>query len=235
MARGGAPSASSGSLPERWDETGGLAVGERSGIWAELRKQRLSIPLVSIVVGSFLLFTLLTDPVIDFTKPQSPGIWPRAMIVGLLLIGAVMLFWGVYDTWQERRERRQKNDRSLPDHALEDNDSAIMTQEQADIIASGGAVDVEHDNRKMVIGILGIFGYGVAVGYIGFTLATMAIIAYWLLIWGVRSPLRIVLTSGIGTGSILVIFVKVGYLALPKGVGPFHEFTIWLFRTLHLF
>ena len=74
-----------------------------------------------------------------------------------------------------------------------------------------------------------MWGTGILMG------ATMAIIAYWLLIWGVRSPLRIVLTSGIGTGTILFIFVKVGYLALPKGVGPFHEFTIWLFRTLHLF
>jgi len=210
-------------------------VGERNEIWDELRKQRLSIPLVSIVVCSFLLFTLLTDPVIDFSKPLSPGLWPRAMIVGLFMVSALMLLWGAHDTWQERRERRQSDDRPSRDPAVKDDDSSIMTQEQADIIASGGAVDVEHDNRKMVIGILGIFGYGVAVGYIGFTLATMAIIAYWLLIWGVRSPLRIVLTSGIGTGSILFIFVKVGYLALPKGVGPFHEFTIWLFRTLHLF
>ena len=210
-------------------------MGERSGIWAELKKQRLSIPLVSIVVGSFLLFTLLTDPVIDFTKPQSPGIWPRAMIVGLLLISATMLLWGVHDTWQERREREPGDDRALPDPALKDASSAIMTQDQADIIASGGAVDATHDNWKMVIGIGGIFGYGVAVGYIGFTLATLAIIAYWLLIWGVRSPLRIVLTSTIGTGCILVVFVKIGYLALPKGVGPFHEFTVWLFHTLHLF
>lgn len=210
-------------------------MNERSEIWADLRKQRLSIPLASIVVGSFLLFTLLTDPVIDFSKPQSPGLWPRAMIVGLLLVSALMLFWGVHDTWQERRERRQSDDRSSRDPALKDAEASIMSQEQADIIASGGAVDVDHDNRKMVIGIVGIFGYGIAVGYIGFTLATLAIITYWLLIWGVRSPLRIVLTSIIGTGSILVLFVKVGYLALPKGVGPFHEFTIWLFRTLHLF
>lgn len=210
-------------------------VGDRSQIWVNLKNRRLSIPLVSIVVGSFLLFTVLTDPVLDFSKPQSPGIWPRAMIVGLLLISVVMLFWGAHDTWLERRKRAQNGLESSHDRPSSENGSAIMTQEQADIIASGGAVDVDHDNRKMIIGILGIFGYGFAVGYIGFTLATLAIIAYWLLIWGVRSPLRIILTSTIGTGCILVVFIKIGYLALPKGVGPFHDFTVWLFHTLHLF
>jgi len=210
-------------------------MGERSGVWAELKKQRLSIPLVSIAVGLFLLFTVLTDPVLDFSKPQSPGLWPRAMIAGLLLISVVMLLWGVHDTWQERRMQGSSDASSLPDQTPEENSSAIMSQEQADIIASGGTVDVDHDNRKMVIGIVGIFGYGVAVGYIGFTLATLGIIAYWLLIWGVRSPLRIILSSTIGTGCILVVFVKIGYLALPKGVGPFYDFTVWLFHTLHLF
>jgi hypothetical protein len=210
-------------------------VVERSEIWVELKKQRLSIPIVSLAVGSFLLFNVLTDPVLDFSKPQSPGTWPRAMILGLLLISATMLFWGVRDMWLERRERESGVDQALPDPAHEDDDSSIMTQKQSDLIASGGAVDTTHDNRKMVIGIFGIFGYGVAVGYIGFTLATLAVISYWLLIWGVRSPLRIILTSIIGTGCILVLFVKVGYLALPKGVGPFHDFTVWLFHSLYLF
>lgn len=210
-------------------------MGEQSEIWAELKKQRLSIPLISLAVGFFLLFIVLTDPVLDFSKPQSPGTWPRAMIVGLLLISATMLLWGVHDTLQEWRENEKSDDRSSPDHALESDKSAVMTQEQADIIASGGIDDTTHDNRKMVIGIVGIFGYGFAVGYIGFTLATLAVISYWLLIWGVRSPLRIILTSTIGTGCILVVFVKIGYLSLPKGVGPFHDFTVWLFHTLYLF
>jgi len=157
------------------------------------------------------------------------------MIAGLLLISAVMLFWGGHDTWQERREHTHNGHGSSHDRDFVEDGSTIMTQEQADIIASGGTVDVNHDNRKMVIGIVGIFGYGVTIGYIGFTLATLAVISYWLLIWGVRSSLRIILTSTIGTGCILVIFVKIGYLALPKGVGPFHDFTVWLFHTLHLF
>ena len=214
---------------------GEMAVNDRSGIWIEFRKQRLSIPFLSVVVGSFLLSTLLTDPNIDFTKPQSPGNWPCAMIIGLILVSVSMLFLGVHDAWRESRENKGVRGQSASGRNSQVIDSSLVSQKMADIIASDGSSYINHDNTKMVFGILGIFGYGIAVGYIGFTLATISIIAFWLLIWGVRSPLTIVMTSGIGTGVILLIFVKLGYLALPKGIGPFHEFTIWLFHTLHLF
>ncbi len=76
---------------------------QRSGIWGELKRQRLGIPLISLVVGLVLLFTLLTDPVIDFSKPQSPGLWPRAIISGFLFAATVMLLLALHDVWRERR------------------------------------------------------------------------------------------------------------------------------------
>ena len=156
------------------------------------------------------------------------------MISGLLLVSAVMLFWGVRDVWMER-QIHNRNDASNAEERSREKEIGVVSMETADIIASGGAADVSHDNKKMWVGIFGIFSYGVAVNYLGFPLATIGIIAYWLLICGDRGPLRIVLTCLIGTGSILVVFVKIGYLALPKGVGPFHDLTVWLFHTLHLF
>lgn len=207
---------------------------ESSAIWAELKRRRFSIPLLSLFLGLFLLVTLLTDSNIDFAKEQSPGLWPRAMILGLLIVSGVMLLWGLHDAWQERKTKQHIS--FLDSHdAPPSGDEGVMSKEAADIIASEGVADVEHDNNKLVKGIIGIAAYGFAVAFLGFTLATAFIIAYWLFIWGVRSPLRITLTSLLGTGSILIIFVKVGYLPLPKGQWVFHDFTVWLFKTLHLF
>ena len=208
---------------------------QRSGIWGELKRQRLGIPLISLVVGLILLFTLLTDPVIDFSKPQSPGLWPRAIISGFLFAATVMLLLALHDVWRERRTRTRVASPETHDKPLEHERDGLITKEGAGIIAGEGVADVDHDNRRMVLGIVGIAAYGIAVAYLGFTLATIGIIVYWLLIWDVRSPVRLILTSCLGTGSILIIFVKVGYLPLPKGVGVFHDFTIWLFRALHLF
>ena len=146
-----------------------------------------------------------------------------------------MLLLALHDVWRERRTRTRVASPETHDKPLEHERDELITKEGADIIAGEGVTDVDHDNRRMVLGIVGIAAYGIAVAYLGFTLATIGIIVYWLLIWDVRSPVRLILTSCLGTGSILIIFVKVGYLPLPKGVGVFHDFTIWLFRALHLF
>ena len=203
-------------------------------IWEEIRRRRFSIPLISLILGLFLLATILTDPAINFSKPQSPGWWPRAMITGLLLVSGIMLLWGIHDAWQERKTHKHISFLETHDAPPRNNDG-LLSKEAADIIASEGVGAVEHDDRKLVRGLIGVAGYGVAVSFFGFTLATVGIIAYWLSIWGVRNPIQIVLTSVLGTGAILVVFVKIGYLPLPKGEWFFHNFTVWLFKTVHLF
>lgn len=207
---------------------------EHPAIWEEIKRRRFSIPIVSFLLGVFLLATILIDPAIDFSKEQSPGTWPRAMIIGLLIVSGLMLLWGVHDAWQERKTNEHISFLKTHDAPPSDQDG-LLSQDAADIIASEGVAAVEHDDRKLVKGVIGIAAYGFAVAFLGFTLATAGIIAYWLIIWEVRNPLQIILTSVLGTGSILVIFVKIGYLPLPKGEWVFHNFTVWLFKTLHLF
>ena len=52
---------------------------------------------------------------------------------------------------------------------------------------------------------------------------------------GIRSPLLLGLHAGGGTVALLYLFVKLVYLPLPKGDGPFEALTLALYRALRIF
>ncbi|MGH7390325.1 MAG: tripartite tricarboxylate transporter TctB family protein, partial [Candidatus Rokuibacteriota bacterium] len=70
---------------------------------------------------------------------------------------------------------------------------------------------------------------------IGFPLATAAFVAGFMVVSGARSPRGIAATAVGGTVGLLYLFVKVVYLPLPKGAGPFEGVTLALYRALGIF
>jgi hypothetical protein len=52
---------------------------------------------------------------------------------------------------------------------------------------------------------------------------------------GARSVATIAASVVLGTVGLLLLFVRLVYLPLPKGNGPFEALTLALYRTLHLF
>lgn len=216
-------------------KNGHMPVSVRNNFLEVLKVGHFGVPLFTLAAGVILLAILLADPEIDFSQPQSPGLWPRAMIIGLIIVAVITLLSAIYDAWRVRTLRRRNADVWSSERVYSAAPDKHITDKAADIIASAGAIDVDHDNRRVVLGIVGIVGYAVAVEVIGFLLATLAIIAYWMVIWGVHSVPRIALTSVIGTGCILTVFLKIAYLPLPKGIGIFDDVTVYLYRILHLF
>jgi len=212
------------------------SVSRRIGVLEVLRTRRFGVPLCTLMVGAILLWSLLTDSEIDFSEQQSPGLWPRAMITGLMIVAVMALLLAIYDSWRARVLRRQSADQPSSQSAGRAAHNKSITDNEAEIIAgSADAADLHHDGRRAILGIAGIVGYAAAVQVMGFLLATLAIIAYWMAIWGVRSISRIALTSVLGTMSVLVVFLKIGYLPLPKGMGIFDDVTVYLYRIFHLF
>ena len=193
---------------------------------------RFGVPLLVLGTGCFIFYALLTDVNFDADRPHNPVTWPSMMTTALMFVAAVMLLWNVRDLWKERKNSlgRQMTAGGAPPTSDE-----IMGEAEVAIVASEGIEAGEHNNKKMVLGFLGIFGYGVATTYIGFAFATFFVIVYWLLISGQRRALPILLTSSIATLAILYIFLKLAYMPLPKGVGVFHDLTIGLYRALGLF
>ncbi len=99
--------------------------------------------------------------------------------------------------------------------------------------AEGG--DAGCDYVKAAAGMALLAAYGFGITQIGMALATLAFIAAWLLLAGLRRPLPVVLVSVIGTAGILYLFVKLCQMPLDRGTGVFEEATVFLYRLLGIY
>jgi len=70
---------------------------------------------------------------------------------------------------------------------------------------------------------------------LGFPVTTAAFIGAFMMLAGVRSAAGLVASAVIGTVGLIYVFVRVVYLPLPKGDGPFETFTVALYRALRVF
>jgi putative tricarboxylic transport membrane protein len=71
--------------------------------------------------------------------------------------------------------------------------------------------------------------------WLGFPLTTALFIAAFMRLCGARGGAGIGLNAVLGTVVLLYVFVKLVYLPLPKGAGPFADLTIGLLRALRIF
>jgi putative tricarboxylic transport membrane protein len=101
--------------------------------------------------------------------------------------------------------------------------------------AGGGEPPPPIARLKLAIGIALVVGYALAAPSLGFPLTTAAFIAAFMLLAGARSPLGVGAAAALGTVGLVYLFVKVVYLPLPKGDGPFETLTLAVYRALRVF
>jgi hypothetical protein len=103
----------------------------------------------------------------------------------------------------------------------------------------GGARD--HGDREpisvmtLAAGIALIVLYAALTPVLGFPLTTAAFIVTFMMLAGLRSAAGVAASAVIGTIGLIYVFVKIVYLPLPKGDGPFETLTIALYRALRVF
>jgi putative tricarboxylic transport membrane protein len=88
---------------------------------------------------------------------------------------------------------------------------------------------------RLAAGIGAIVAYVLLAPRLGFALVTALFIAGFMWLCGTRSVVTVATGAVIGTTSLLYVFVKLVYLPLPKGDGPFEALTLALYRALGLF
>lgn len=88
---------------------------------------------------------------------------------------------------------------------------------------------------RLGVGIASIVLYALLAPFLGWAFATALFVAAFLVLAGLRSPAAIAANVVIGTVGLLYLFVKLVYLPLPKGDGPFEALTLGLYRALRLF
>jgi hypothetical protein len=99
----------------------------------------------------------------------------------------------------------------------------------------GGDVAPPVSPARLALGVALVLGYVAAAPLLGFPAATAAFLAAFMPLAGARRPGGVALAAAAGTIGLCYLFVKVVYLPLPKGAGPFEAATIALYRALGIF
>jgi putative tricarboxylic transport membrane protein len=87
----------------------------------------------------------------------------------------------------------------------------------------------------LALAIAAVLGYVAVLPLLGFPLASAGFVVVFMALGGARSRAGIAATAVAGTVALLYVFVKLVYLPLPKGDGPFETLTVALYRALRIF
>ncbi len=77
-----------------------------------------------------------------------------------------------------------------------------------------------------------IAGYVVGVSWLGFFLSTLLFLCSFAWVGGFRRPLWVLLIGLGGSLLTLLLFMRVAYISLPLGEGPFRAFSLALLRLI---
>ena len=125
-----------------------------------------------------------------------PDFWPRTALAAMMIIclvqGARLLLLGPGD------------------------DSPVIGAE-----AEEEEAEAPRSNLLLSLGLLLTIGYGAAIAITGFLIATFLFMVLFMYAGGYRAHPVIWLSSLIGTAALTIIFQKVVYVSLPRGVPPF--------------
>jgi putative tricarboxylic transport membrane protein len=87
----------------------------------------------------------------------------------------------------------------------------------------------------LAVGVALLVLYTAAIPVLGFPLATATFIVAFMTLAGARSVPALAASGVIGTLALVYLFVKLVYLPLPKGDGPFETLTLALYHALRVF
>ncbi|MGH2393919.1 MAG: tripartite tricarboxylate transporter TctB family protein [Candidatus Limnocylindria bacterium] len=100
-------------------------------------------------------------------------------------------------------------------------------------VAAPDGLPLARGRLALAIGLILLYVIGAPL--VGFPLATAGFIAAFMVLAGAPRASRMVAAAVGGTIGLLYLFVKVVYLPLPKGAGPFEAVTLSLYRLLGIF
>ncbi|MBE0411998.1 tripartite tricarboxylate transporter TctB family protein [Yoonia sp.] len=171
---------------------------------------RLAPTLLPLML--FIMAFVLPDHM--FSREQSttriglgPASWPNAMLLGLAFFAAL---WVLRDIWALGAEYR-KPSLSMP------------------------VEDSHYHFGKAIVGLVMILAYGWMLPVIGFALDTALFITIWCLFAGLRKLTVVLPVALIGTIALLWLFMGLALMPLPRGVGGFGDFSIWLLRATGIY
>jgi hypothetical protein len=171
-----------------------------------------------MLIASVLLYVAASRIDVDTGGRISPALWPKAVIVFMGLLCA-------YEIAKRLLASRLESTRGLIE-GLDQNPAQAAAAKEAAALAPKPAY------RMLFSGIGLIAAYVIAVPWTGFILTTTVFLILFPLVGGFR---RHGLAAGIGVAGgfvLAVTFLRVAYISLPLGEGPFRSLSLALMRAL---
>jgi hypothetical protein len=182
-----------------------VTVGSTAG------KLRAAVPYAFVLlVAAFLFRETGAFAALGREGQLSPAFWPRAILTLLMVVCALEVLRVAFFF-------RPQEPSAVP-HSAAPLPNAEDEEPRYPMLLLGG----------IAITVLYVPG----MQYIGFFLATMLYLAAFMYIGRFRRPVVVALTSVLGSLAFLVIFMKVVYVSLPLGAGPFRQFSVWALAAL---
>jgi len=85
---------------------------------------------------------------------------------------------------------------------------------------------------KLLAGIALIVGFVIVSPYLGFFVTSGLFLLGFQWIGGIRRPGLAIVISILGSFALLVLFMRVAYISLPLGMGPFQDLSVGMLRLL---
>jgi len=172
------------------------------------------LPHAVMLVVACLLYWAATRIDVDTGGRIGPAVWPKAVIV----------FMGLLCAYE------------IVKRLLIGSEFAAGGLLSGTNAAPGQPVrreDAEPRHHRMLAGGIGLIAaYVVTVPWIGFFVATAIFLAVFPWIGGLRRPVLSAAIGLVGALALAVIFMRVAYISLPLGEGPFRAISIGLMRLL---
>jgi len=181
----------------------------------QARLNRIVPYVVVLVIVGYLYFVAGR---IDFAAPGGrigPDFWPKTI---LLLAVATCAYEIIKNLFFSKSE---------------DDLGGVLQS-----ILKEAPVDAQEDKPekaypyRLLAGIAITVGYAWAIEYLGFFLTTFLYLAAFMLIGRYRRWGVVLTTSVIGSLVFMFIFMKIVYVSLPLGQGPFAELSYMLMRVM---
>ena len=151
-----------------------------------------------------------------------PDFWPRAVLVLLMIVCA-------YEVVRRVVFARD----AAPGVTLAH--EAVAEVAVAHGAIEGAAMTQEAEPRypwRLAIGIGLTIAYVLVLDWLGFFVTTALFLALFMIVGRYARTRVIAITSLAGSLAFVFVFMKVVYVSLPLGVGPFRAFSVWLLATL---
>ena len=181
------------------------------------RLSRIAPYALVAAAGLFLLYTAINIDYQHRAGTLGPDFWPKLILALLLIVCVGQILYILLADAPDVSGGGVLEQIAGSSGTTDDVEPQLPAESHPGLLLSGMAITV---------------GYVMLVATTGFALTTAAYLAAFLYIGGYRRHRTIAVLSIGGSLLLMFIFMKLVYVSLPLGSGPFSELTILLMKIM---